>query len=59
MNWFIENWGTIVTLLAVLAVVAGVIFIMLRDKKQGRSSCGNKCAHCAMAGKCHSSKNTK
>ena len=32
-----------------------VIYRMVKDKKQGKSSCGNNCAHCACAGACHSS----
>jgi len=52
-SWIADNIGTIITALAVITVIAAVIAVMLRDKKQGHSSCGSNCSHCAMAGKCH------
>ena len=56
IDWLIANIGTIVVGVVVLAVVALVIVLMARDKKQGKSSCGNSCASCPMAGKCHPAK---
>lgn len=44
---------TIITC-AVLALAAGfVIFIMIRRKKQGKSSCGCGCSDCPNAMYCH------
>lgn len=54
--WIQENLGTILVSGALLAVVAGIIRVMIRDKKQGKSSCGGNCAHCAMGGACHGHK---
>ena len=53
LSWIAENIGTIISALVVLGIIAAVIAVMLRDKKQGRHSCGSSCSHCAMAGKCH------
>ena len=54
IDWLIANIGSILVGVVVLAVVALIIALMVRDKKQGKSSCGNSCASCPMAGKCHS-----
>ncbi len=56
IDWLSANFGTIVVGLVVLAVVALVIALMARDKKQSKSSCGCSCASCPMAGKCHPAK---
>lgn len=53
LQWFHQNLGTIVIGLAVLAVVAFIVWKMAKDKKNGRSSCGCGCANCAMRGQCH------
>ncbi len=53
MTWFAANAGTILTLLVLALIVGLIIRGMIRDKKAGRSSCGNNCAHCAAAGTCH------
>ena len=56
IDWLIANIGTIAVGVVVLAVVASIIVLMAKDKKQGKSSCGSSCASCPMAGKCHSAK---
>lgn len=45
---------------ATLLVGAGVALLVLlaalklaRDRKRGRTACGNCCSGCAMAGSCH------
>lgn len=53
LSWLIENIGTIAVALVLAAVVALIIIKMYKDKKKGKSSCGSGCAHCPMAGKCH------
>ena len=54
--WLMENWGSILALLVVAAVVTLAVLSLRKDKKSGKSSCGNQCSHCAMAGKCHQQK---
>ena len=57
IDWLIANIGSILVGVVVLAVVALVIALMVREKKKGKSStCGCGCESCAMAGKCHPTK---
>lgn len=50
LTWFTNNIGTILICAVLIAVVAAIIVGMRQDKKQGKSSCGCNCAHCAMSG---------
>ncbi len=56
LNWLTNNFGTLLVLLALGAVVAAIVIYLVREKRQGKSSCGAGCAHCAMAGMCQKSK---
>ena len=47
LQWISTNIGTILISLLLLAAVALIIRSMMRDKKQGKSSCGGNCAGCA------------
>ena len=53
ISWVMDNLGTIVISLILLALVAGIIWSEWRGKKQGRSSCGGNCSHCALGCSCH------
>ncbi|MBQ7726535.1 MAG: FeoB-associated Cys-rich membrane protein, partial [Clostridia bacterium] len=33
----------------------GILFVLRRDRKNGKSSCGGNCGHCPMGGTCHKS----
>ncbi len=57
ISWITQNIGTLLVILVLAAVVSAIIIKMVKDKRQGKSSCGHNCAHCAMAGVCH--QNTK
>ena len=46
LAWLSANIGTIVVALILMAVVAVVIFVMIRDRKKGVSNCGGNCANC-------------
>jgi hypothetical protein len=52
MEWLKANLLTIAILLVLAGAVFAIVFSLIRDKRKGRTSCGNNCAHCAMAGKC-------
>lgn len=52
LAWIAENIGTILILAALIAVVAGIVAGMLRDRKKGKSSCGCGCAGCPMSSSC-------
>ena len=56
LQWIGANLGTILVCLVLLAIVNFIIVHLVRQKKQGKSSCGCNCAHCAMHGSCHSRK---
>jgi hypothetical protein len=53
MNWFAQNYGTLIVVIVLLAVVAFAARKLIRDKKAGKSSCGCGCANCPMSGQCH------
>ncbi len=55
--WLTQNIGTIIILLILIAVVTGIVLGMIKDKKQGKSSCGGNCAHCKMCTACKGDKN--
>ncbi len=50
--WLTQNIGTILITLFIAIIVTLIILSMIRDKKQGRSSCGGNCAHCKMCASC-------
>ena len=56
LQWIGANLGTILVCLVLLAIVTFIIIYLVRQKKQGKSSCGCNCAHCAMHGSCHNIK---
>ena len=58
LEWLTANIATIVICACLLAVVVLIIRKMIKDKKQGKSSCGCSCGSCPMSGSCHS-KNTE
>lgn len=53
LHWLYENLGTLLIALVLAAVVTAIVWSLVRKKKQGESSCGCGCAHCAMNGTCH------
>lgn len=55
-NWIAEYYPTVLICLGLVAIVALIIRSIVKDKKKGKSTCGCNCAHCAMAGSCHSKK---
>ena len=52
-GWITENIGTIVIALALAAIVVCVVRSLVRDRRQGKSSCGCQCSHCQNAAYCH------
>lgn len=56
LAWLSANLSTIIISLVLVAVVALIVIGLVKDKKKGKSTCGNNCAHCAMAGSCHGKK---
>ena len=52
-QWIADNLGNICISLVLVIIVAAIILGIIKDKRQGKSSCGCNCGHCAMAGTCH------
>ena len=50
------NLGTIIVCAIVLLLVGGAFFSLLRNKRNGKSSCGCGCSGCSMRGVCHQTK---
>ena len=40
--------GTVIVTAVLLAIVGGIVYSMVKDKKNGKSSCGGNCQHCSM-----------
>ena len=51
-----ENLGAIIILIVLVGIVSFITVKLIRAKKQGKTSCGCGCQHCAMNGKCHAKK---
>lgn len=54
LSWLMENLATMIISAVLLLMVAAAIASMVRNKRNGKSSCGCGCAGCAMNGACHS-----
>ncbi len=55
IDFIVNNIGSIVVGLAVLAMIVLLAWKLISDKKQGKSSCGGACTSCPNAGLCHGS----
>ena len=51
--WITANLGNIVVSLVLIAIVVSVIFKLIKDKKNGISSCGGNCKSCGMCSSCN------
>ncbi len=52
-DWLVNNLGTIVITLVLAVIVALIIIRMIKNKKDGKHSCGCGCSSCAMKDACH------
>ena len=52
ITWITANSANIVVSLILIATVTAVIFKLIKDKKNGISSCGENCANCVMRTSC-------
>lgn len=53
ITWIMTNLGNIVVSLILIAIVTAVIFKLIKDKKNGVSSCGGNCKSCGMCASCN------
>ena len=51
--------STVLVLLGVCLLAAGAAFVLRRDKKQGKSSCGGNCAACTACHRCEANAKSK
>lgn len=57
LPFLIENGGTILIVLALIAIVLLIVWKLGADKRKGKNSCGCGCKNCPSSGMCHSHKN--
>lgn len=48
-----ENIGTIIVLAVLAVIVCAIVIKMIKDKKNGKNSCGCGCENCPSSGMCH------
>ncbi len=54
--WISANLINIVLTAAIVLIVGLLIFVTVRDKRAGKSSCGGSCGSCSACGGCHMEK---
>lgn len=59
LSWLAANLGSIVVALVLCCIVGFIVRGMVRDKKQGKSSCSHGCSNCGMCGSCYPHAETK
>lgn len=52
IEFLTENLGTAVVLCAVIALVTFLVIKLVKDKKEGKSSCSCGCSACPMSKEC-------
>lgn len=59
MEWIVANIGTIAVSAVLAGVLIAVIILLVKRKKQGKTSCSCGCSGCANAQYCHSAKESE
>lgn len=62
LEFWLQNWGTLLVGAVVLAAVLAIVFKMVKDKKAGKHSCSCGCGGCSGCGGnscCHTSSSSK
>ena len=54
MEWIISNLGTIIVAIIVTALLALLIIYLIKQKKQGKTTCSCGCSSCPNSQICHS-----
>ncbi len=52
LSWLSANLWTVLILLLLLFIVGAAVFSLIRDKRNGKSSCGGNCSHCGACSGC-------
>lgn len=53
LAWLSQNWGSLLVGAIVLAIVAVIVWRIVRNRRAGKTVCGGDCAHCAGCSACH------
>lgn len=56
LSWIAENIYTIIICIVLIAIVTSVTVNIIRNMRNGKTSCGCGCSGCPMKGSCHSKK---
>ena len=55
-SWIAENLATILICIVLLILVGTILFVLVRNRRRGKTSCGCSCTNCPMSGSCHPKK---
>ena len=53
LAWLMDNYLTLIICAVLVLLVTGAVWVLVRDRKKGKSSCGGSCGSCPMSGSCH------
>ena len=53
MDWLASNAANIIVTAVLIAVVTLIVRKMIRDRKDGKSSCGGNCGSCGLCSGAH------
>ena len=56
LSWLHNNLGTVAVCVGLAILLGAVAIHMIKEKKQGKSSCGCGCEGCALSEQCHPQK---
>ena len=57
LGWLSANLGTIIVSIILLLILSAAVMKIIKDRKNGRNSCGCGCANCAMHRACAKQRN--
>ena len=56
LDWLMQNAATIIVGAIVATIVGLIVYKMIKDKKNGKTSCSCGCGGCPMSDMCHKKK---
>lgn len=56
LSWLAQNIVTVIICAVLIAIVSAIIVHLVKNKKNGKSSCGCGCTDCPMSSSCHPKK---
>lgn len=52
-TWITAHIGTIAVSVLLVVLFGAIVIKLIKNKKEGKTSCGCGCSDCAMRGQCH------